>query len=317
VSPTDTPASLDKIPREASNVTTLREAVGVFDRLLATEKNKDAQRAAETATAFASRGVLERYGKARLLPRREYTDYEERMFRVNLDDMLHPDDKMKRDVQQRLVSAVGIAYVAALFVDFERWFQIGLLTLFLAFVDQVAASGGLGVLIGDTAANAFNANYKKRVSMHEAGHLLTAYLLGVLPQRYTLSSLETFRRYRALNVQAGTQMIDPEFEKSRVTGKVSSEAIERYAAISLGGIAAEYVAFDHTEGGDTDMLQLEAFLRVLGSKKKDIEMTKRWAALSVVCLLREHRALLTEVANTMERGGSVGECIEVIESWRP
>lgn len=46
---------------------------------------------------------------------------------------------------------------------------------------------------------------------HEAGHFLIAYLLGVLPKGYTLSSLEALIKERSLNVQAGTAFVDFEF----------------------------------------------------------------------------------------------------------
>jgi len=37
-------------------------------------------------------------------------------------------------------------------------------------------------------------SYGKRVALHEAGHLLVAYLLGVMPKAFTLSSLDAFVR---------------------------------------------------------------------------------------------------------------------------
>lgn len=46
---------------------------------------------------------------------------------------------------------------------------------------------------------------------HEAGHFLIAYLLGILPKGYTLSSLEAFRKEGSLNLQAGTAFVDFEF----------------------------------------------------------------------------------------------------------
>ncbi|KAF5740563.1 hypothetical protein HS088_TW11G00637 [Tripterygium wilfordii] len=42
----------------------------------------------------------------------------------------------------------------------------------------------------------------------EAGHFLIACLLGILPKGYTLSSLETFKKERSLNVQVGTTFVD-------------------------------------------------------------------------------------------------------------
>lgn len=46
---------------------------------------------------------------------------------------------------------------------------------------------------------------------HEAGHFLIAYLVGILPSGYTLSSLEAFKKEGSLNVQAGTAFVDFEF----------------------------------------------------------------------------------------------------------
>lgn len=46
---------------------------------------------------------------------------------------------------------------------------------------------------------------------HEAGHFLIAYLLGILPKGYTLTSLDAFKKEGSLNVQAGTAFVDIEF----------------------------------------------------------------------------------------------------------
>ena len=54
--------------------------------------------------------------------------------------------------------------------------------------------GGGEALLLDAAAHAINQAYGQRVAAHEAGHFLVAYLLGLLPKRYTLSSLDAFRR---------------------------------------------------------------------------------------------------------------------------
>jgi hypothetical protein len=40
----------------------------------------------------------------------------------------------------------------------------------------------------------------------------------------------------------------------------------------------------------------------------------RWAVLNVVTLLRRHERVHDELAEAMQRGASVGECIAVIES---
>ena len=62
------------------------------------------------------------------------------------------------------------------------------------------------------AGRVVNGTYGKRVALHEAGHFLIAYLLGLLPRGYTLSSLDLFIRKRQLNVQAGCQFCDAAFQ---------------------------------------------------------------------------------------------------------
>ena len=57
-----------------------------------------------------------------------------------------------------------------------------------------------------------SAEYRQRVCMHEAGHFLVAYLMGVLPKGYTLSAVDALRRYGALNIQAGTVFCDRVFQ---------------------------------------------------------------------------------------------------------
>lgn len=46
---------------------------------------------------------------------------------------------------------------------------------------------------------------------HEAGHFLVAYLVGILPRGYTLSSLEALQKEGSLNIQAGSAFVDFEF----------------------------------------------------------------------------------------------------------
>lgn len=59
---------------------------------------------------------------------------------------------------------------------------------------QVANGGGVEALLIDAAGRALNKDYGRRVASHEAGHFLVAYLIGLLPKKYILSSLDAFRR---------------------------------------------------------------------------------------------------------------------------
>ena len=59
----------------------------------------------------------------------------------------------------------------------------------------MANQGGVEALLVDTAGRVLSPNgYGRRVALHEAGHFLVAYLLGLLPRDYTLSALDAFRK---------------------------------------------------------------------------------------------------------------------------
>lgn len=54
--------------------------------------------------------------------------------------------------------------------------------------------GGGEALLVDTLGHVLVPSYSSRTAMHEAGHLLVAYLVGVLPRAYTTSSRDAFLR---------------------------------------------------------------------------------------------------------------------------
>jgi membrane-associated protease RseP (regulator of RpoE activity) len=57
----------------------------------------------------------------------------------------------------------------------------------------------------DSLGRLLNSQYRERVALHEAGHFLVAYLVGVLPRAYTLSAWDAFTRWgwEQLPVAAG------------------------------------------------------------------------------------------------------------------
>ena len=55
-------------------------------------------------------------------------------------------------------------------------------------------NGGIEGLLVDTAGRYISNSYAQRISLHEAGHFLIAYLIGLLPKVYTLSTLDAVRR---------------------------------------------------------------------------------------------------------------------------
>jgi hypothetical protein len=148
---------------------------------------------------------------------------------------------------------------------------------FLLGLDQVGAGGGASALFIDTLAQRLVSDYRRRVVRHEAGHFLIAYLVGLAPLAFTLSSLEAYRRYRALNVQAGCRFADKRFNEEVSVGKLSSGQLDIFSSVALAGVSAEYVVFGQAEGGAADLAQLDSLLKVLNFSQKKADGQIRYA----------------------------------------
>uniref|UniRef100_A0A7I4DQ59 Uncharacterized protein n=1 Tax=Physcomitrium patens TaxID=3218 RepID=A0A7I4DQ59_PHYPA len=146
------------------------------------------------------------------------------------------------------------------------------------------------------------------------GHFLISYLVGILPKSYTLSSFDAFRKYGALNVQAGTTFVDYDFQEEVTTGKLSSTTLNKFSCVALAGVATEYLRYEIAEGGLADILQLDAVLKGLTFTQKKADSQVRWAVLNTVSILRRHFDLQAKLAAAMLAGKSVGECILLIEN---
>ena len=108
-------------------------------------------------------------------------------------------------------------------------------------------------MVLDTIAHSLSEKYHNRVIEHEAGHFLIAYLLGVLPKEYTITSLDTLMKQGSLNVQAGTAFVDFEFVEEINTGKLSAKMLNKFSCIALAGVATEHLLYGYAEGGLDDV----------------------------------------------------------------
>lgn len=261
-------------------------------------------------------GRVRAFGAARQVPKRIYTLDELRLNKLETEKLLSPRDNSLNAVRTLTQGAALAGLVAASFAlhwDVSQALGSLLGGLFLLAADQVANGGGGEALVIDTLGRRLRPGYARRVDLHEAGHFLVAYLVGILPRDYTLSSLDAYRRYRALNVQAGTQFCDASFQAEVRSGRLSSSSLERYACVALAGVVSEYIRFGQAEGGLGDVRQLDALFSALQFTQKKADGEVRWAVLNVASLLRRHAALQDDLAAAMARGESVGRCVELIE----
>ncbi|KAF2950247.1 uncharacterized protein [Oryza sativa Japonica Group] len=252
-------------------------------------------------------GGLRFFGAARQVPQRLYTLDELKLNGIDTSAFLSPVDLTLGSIERNLqIAAVlgGLSVSAAFELSKLQVLFLFLGLLSLWSVDLVYFGGGVRNLILDTIGHNLSQKYRNRVIQHEAGHFLIAYLLGVLPKGYTITSLDTFIKKGSLNVQAGTAFVDFEFLQ---------EMLNKFSCIALAGVATEYLLYGYAEGGLADIGQLDGLLKGLGFTQKKADSQVRWAVLNTVPALRRHKKARSQLAEAMSSGKSVGSCIGVIE----
>ncbi|KAF6254596.1 hypothetical protein COO60DRAFT_1539727 [Scenedesmus sp. NREL 46B-D3] len=272
--------------------------------------------ALQLAEEARQQGLVKAFGRGLQVPKRIYTIDELRLNKVEPEKLLSPTDESLNYVRNitQGAAAAGLAALAY-FSGFDGGKVFGTLlgASFLLAADQVANMGGGEALIVDTLGRVIRPAYAQRVTLHEAGHFLVAYLVGLLPRGYTLSALDAFVRYRALNVQAGCQFCDGGFEGEVAAGRISSSSLDRFSCVALAGVVTEYLRFGQAEGGVGDVAQLDQLLRALQFTQKKADGQVRWAVLNVAALLRRHADVHDKLAAAMASGASVASCVALIE----
>ncbi|KAI5068103.1 hypothetical protein GOP47_0016448 [Adiantum capillus-veneris] len=200
------------------------------------------------------------------VPQRLYSLADLRLNDIVASQFLSPVDSTLGEVRRNLLIAAFVGSTVVWQTLQPSQFQV--LSTFVALllisgIDLVVNNGGVEALLLDTIARIVSKKYKNRVAQHEAGHFLIAYLLGILPRSYTLSSLDAYRKEGSLSVQAGTTFVDTQFQEEVKSGKLSAESLNKYSCIALAGVATEYLLFGFAEGGLADIQQLDRLMRSL------------------------------------------------------
>ncbi|XP_024961564.1 uncharacterized protein LOC112502002 isoform X2 [Cynara cardunculus var. scolymus] len=232
-------------------------------------------------------GGLRCFGAAQQVPQRLYSLNELKLNGIETSYLLSPKDNTLGAIERNLLIAALLGFISAWSVfdlgpEELLYFSLGL--FFLWTLDS-----------------------------HEAGHFLIAYLLGILPKGYTLSSLEAFQQEGSLNVQAGTTFVDFEFTDEISAGRVSATMLNKFSCIALAGVATEYLLYGYAEGGLADVSTLDGLLNSLGFTQKKADSQVRWAVLNTILILRRHEQARAHLAKAMSEGKSIASCIDVIE----
>ncbi|XP_074556329.1 uncharacterized protein LOC141812196 isoform X2 [Curcuma longa] len=128
--------------------------------------------------------------------------------------------------------------------------------------------------------------YKRRVLVHEAGHLLT-----------------------------GTQFWDEKLDNEHAEGRLSSTAFDRYCMVLFAGIAAEALVYGEAEGGENDENLFRSLCVLLRPPLSVSEMSNRarWSVMQSYNLLKQHKNAHKAAVKALENGHSLGVIIRRIE----
>ncbi len=149
---------------------------------------------------------------------------------------------------------------------------------------------------------------RRRVAMHEAGHFLVSYLLGIGVTGYELLSAK-----RIL-----TSLTGPELTPG-VQIDTGERKLDAYllSAVGMAGIAAEVVHYGKSEGGAEDMAEVSRHAKELSPgtmTEADLKRVCRWGLMQGVTLIQAHRDALLALTDAMLDGRSVEECTALIDA---
>lgn len=155
--------------------------------------------------------------------------------------------------------------------------------------------------------------YRRRVLVHEAGHVLTAYLMGCPVRGVILDPIVAMQM--GIQGQAGTQFWDEKLETELAEGRLSSTAFDRYCMVLFAGIAAEALIYGEAEGGENDENLFKSICVLLRPPLSKSQMSNkaRWAVMQSHNLLKCHKNAHKAAVKALESGHSLGVVIRRIE----
>ncbi|CAN1785486.1 hypothetical protein LINPERHAP1_LOCUS16887 [Linum perenne] len=155
--------------------------------------------------------------------------------------------------------------------------------------------------------------YRRRILVHEAGHLLVAYLMGCPIRGVILDPIVAVQM--GIQGQAGTQFWDEKMSNELAIGQLSGATFDRYSMVLFAGIAAETLVYGEAEGGENDENLFRSISVLLEPPLSVAQMSNqaRWSVLQAYNLLKWHKEAHTAAYKAMESGGSLSVVIRRIE----
>ncbi|KAI4333280.1 hypothetical protein L6164_018112 [Bauhinia variegata] len=155
--------------------------------------------------------------------------------------------------------------------------------------------------------------YRRRILVHEAGHLLIAYLMGCPIRGVILDPIVAMQM--GIQGQAGTQFWDEKLANDLAQGRLDGTAFDRYCMVLFAGIAAEALVYGEAEGGENDENLFRSVCLLLEPPLSVAEMSNqaRWSVLQSYNMLKWHKDAHRSAFKALESGGSLSVVIRRIE----
>ncbi|KAK7819710.1 hypothetical protein CFP56_039599 [Quercus suber] len=205
----------------------------------------------------------------------------------------------------------------------------------LAFMDSVFLGGCCLAQI-----SSYWPPNRRWILVHEAGHLLTAYLMGCPILGVILDPIVAMQMGiqgqagtqfwdekmandlangrldgTAFDRLAGTQFWDEKMANDLANGRLDGTAFDRYCMVLFAGIAAEALVYGEAEGGENDENLFMGICILLQPPLSVAEMSNqaRWSVLQSYNLLKWHKHAHRAAVKALENGGSLSVVIRSIE----
>ncbi|CAM6118697.1 unnamed protein product [Calypogeia fissa] len=159
--------------------------------------------------------------------------------------------------------------------------------------------------------------YKRRVLVHEAGHVLVAYLLGCTIRGVILDPVQAVKM--GIQGQAGTQFWDQTLEMQFSQVGLPILSVDRYSIVLFAGMAAEALIYGEAQGGESDENLYKAVVAKLQPSWSPAKMSDqaRWAVLQAFQLLKKHKKAHAAVVRALEQEAGLGFMIKALEDAMP
>ncbi|KAJ0250000.1 hypothetical protein HA466_0142190 [Hirschfeldia incana] len=199
----------------------------------------------------------------------------------------------------------GISYLLSQDIDLRP--NLAAL-LGLAFMDSLLLGGTCFAQI-----SCYWPPHKRRVIVHEAGHLLVAYLMGCPIRGVILDPIVAMQM--GVQGQAGTQFWDQKMESEIAEGRLSGTSFDRYSMVLFAGIAAEALVYGEAEGGENDENLFRSISVLLEPPLSVAQMSNqaRWSVLQSYNLLKWHKAAHRAAVEALQVGSPLSIVIRRIE----